>query len=323
VPTVMRANQTVLATGGIGQLYLRTTNPRNACGDGLAMALAAGAKCKTLEFVQFHPTALAVPADPLPLLTEALRGAGARLVDEAGTEFMREAHPLADLAPRDVVAREVWKRTESGVHVYLDAREVLERDAQAFPSVRNQCLMNHLDPQRDLLPVTAAAHYHMGGVAVDLDGRTSLERLWACGEVACTGAHGANRLASNSLLEAVVFGRRVGRALSSEQPQALPPPSPSLPEGAGYSMEVDAQAFNQLREILWRDVGIVREASGLERALEQLGRIAAAVPARQILLQGRVRVAQAIALAALANSHSVGAHYRADESVADCHRAAG
>ncbi len=230
----------VLATGGLGQLFLYPTNPLEATADGLAMAARAGARLVDLEFVQFHPTALAAgvagigtagkaaaappaggglaapasrpssAAAPLPLLTEALRGEGAVLVDDLGVRFMAEVHPDRELAPRDVVARAIWRRLREGRQVFLDARRAVgERFPERFPTVFSLCRRHGLDPRVEPLPVVPAAHYHMGGVAVDASGRTSLPGLWACGEVAATGAHGANRLASNSLLEALVFGARV------------------------------------------------------------------------------------------------------------------
>ncbi|HVT15456.1 MAG TPA: L-aspartate oxidase [Thermoanaerobaculia bacterium] len=216
------ARAVVLATGGLGQLFLHTTNPREATGDGLAMAARAGARLADLEFVQFHPTALAgVAADgePLPLLTEALRGEGAVLIDDRGTRFMSDEHPDRELAPRDVVARAIWRRLAAGRQVFLDARAAVgERFPERFPTVYALCRQRGLDPRREPLPVAPAAHYHMGGVAVDANGRTSLPGLWACGEVAATGAHGANRLASNSLLEALVFGARVAADLCGGEP---------------------------------------------------------------------------------------------------------
>jgi L-aspartate oxidase len=216
------ARAVVLATGGLGQLFLHTTNPREATGDGLAMAARVGARLVDLEFVQFHPTALAGAAaggEPLPLLTEALRGEGAVLIDDRGTRFMSEEHPDRELAPRDVVARAVWRRLAAGRQVFLDARAAVgERFPERFPTVYALCRQRGLDPRREPLPVAPAAHYHMGGVAVDANGRTSLPGLWACGEVAATGAHGANRLASNSLLEALVFGARVAADLRGGGP---------------------------------------------------------------------------------------------------------
>jgi L-aspartate oxidase len=312
-PCLVQASETVLATGGLGQFYSRTTNPRSACGDGLALAMAAGARCAALEFVQFHPTAIAVDSDPMPLVTEALRGAGAKLLDAQGSRFMIDAHPDAELAPRDVLAREVWRRSSAGGRTYLDAREVFAANPAAFPSVRSLCANQHLDPARELIPVAPAAHYHMGGVAVDLDGRSSLEHLWACGEVACTGVHGANRLASNSLLEAVVFGRRLGQALSGAGPRAA---SRGCDAGGpwrqGTTLAVDAAGWSELRALMWNHVGIVRDHAGLSRALELLARIEASLPANQVLLRNRARLAAAMAAAALERKTSCGAHFRAD-----------
>ncbi|HEY2739625.1 MAG TPA: L-aspartate oxidase, partial [Thermoanaerobaculia bacterium] len=204
----------VLATGGLGQLYLCTTNPHEATGDGLAMAARAGARLADVEFVQFHPTALAAGDDlsgePLPLLTEALRGEGAVLLDGEGRRFMLSEHPDAELAPRDVVARAIWKRLVAGDRIVLDTREAVgESFPEHFPRVFELCQEHGLDPRVEPMPVAPAAHYHMGGIWVDANGRTTLPGLWACGEVTATGAHGANRLASNSLLEALVFGARV------------------------------------------------------------------------------------------------------------------
>jgi L-aspartate oxidase len=239
-----RAPAVVLATGGLGQLFLYTTNPREATADGLAMAARAGARLVDLEFVQFHPTALAAGlgadavragvdggeragvraegragggwVEPLALLTEALRGEGAVLVDDAGVRFMTGVHPGGELAPRDVVARAIWARLREGRRVFLDARRAVgERFPERFPTVFALCRRHGLDPRVEPLPVVPAAHYHMGGVAVDASGRTSLPGLWACGEVAATGAHGANRLASNSLLEALVFGARVAEDVAA------------------------------------------------------------------------------------------------------------
>src|SRR6185436_19887220 len=200
---------------GLGRLYLHTTNPPEATGDGLAMAARAGARLVDLELVQFHPTALAAAgADPMPLLTEALRGEGAVLLDGRGRRFMLDEHPDAELAPRDVVARAIWRRQVAGEGVFLDARAAVgDRFPERFPRVFEICRRHGFDPRIQPVPVAPAAHFHMGGVSVDIDGRTSLPGLWACGEVSATGVHGANRLASNSLLEALVFGARVAEDL--------------------------------------------------------------------------------------------------------------
>ena len=212
-----RARAVVLATGGIGRVYAHTTNPPEATGDGLALAWRAGARLADVEMVQFHPTALDCGADPMPLLTEALRGAGARLVDERGEPLLDG--PGAELQARDVVARGIWSALASGRRALLDAREAVgDAFPSRFPTVFEACREHGLDPRIEAIPVAPAAHYHMGGIATDLDGRTSVAGLWAAGEAACTGVHGANRLASNSLLEALVFGARVARSISRALP---------------------------------------------------------------------------------------------------------
>ena len=217
----------IVATGGIGQLYRYTTNPRESTGDGLAMAARAGARLMDLEFVQFHPTAMVAGADPMPLVSEAVRGEGAFLVNDLGERFMTAVHPLADLAPRDIVARAIWREQMNGRRVFLDARASPgERFPQRFPNVFRRSLQYGVDPRHDLIPVSPAAHYHMGGIAVDEWGRSTVAGLWACGEVTTTGVHGANRLASNSLLEALVYGARVavdvGRTMVAGAPDGDP-----------------------------------------------------------------------------------------------------
>src|SRR5262245_48670421 len=211
---VFAAGHVLVATGGAGQCFAVTTNPALSTGDGIAMAMRAGVAVADLEFMQFHPTALHHPSMPRPLLSEALRGEGAILRDEAGVAFMRDEHPLADLAPRDVVARAISTRcVERDLdHLWLDATAI-DDFARRFPTIWSACQSVGLDPTRDLLPVAPAAHYLSGGVCTDLDGATTLPRLWACGEAACTGVHGANRLASNSLLEGLVFAARAVDAI--------------------------------------------------------------------------------------------------------------
>ncbi|HSO24470.1 MAG TPA: L-aspartate oxidase, partial [Chondromyces sp.] len=212
---LLAASEVVLATGGTGALWQRTTNPPESTGDGLAMAIRAGAAVADLEFVQFHPTALDVGGERLPLLTEALRGEGARLVDGRGRRFMLEVHPAAELAPRDVVARAIWRQLREDDEVFLDATAIAADLEERFPTVVGLCREHGFELAREPVPVTPAAHYHMGGVVVDRDGRTTVPGLWACGEVARSGLHGANRLASNSLLEALVYGAAVGEALAA------------------------------------------------------------------------------------------------------------
>ncbi len=330
-----RARAVVLATGGIGHVFARTTNPTEARGDGLALAWRAGARLADLEFVQFHPTALDVGADPMPLLTEALRGAGAILVDEQGRRVMADAGPDAELLPRDVVARALWSVLVAGRRALLDAREAVgESFPERFPTVFGACRAHGLDPRREPIPIAPAAHYHMGGVHVDLDGRASLPGLWAAGEVACTGVHGANRLASNSLLEALVFGARVAQAVAAALPQLHSPggklgPWARVPEYAGRSQrQVEAAtapgaqpaaagADAEIRRLMWERVGLVRHAAGLCEALSRLDALAAATPAEDLETRNLAVVARLIATAALARRESRGAHYRADHPSTD------
>lgn len=308
-----RGRAVVLATGGVGGLYRHTTNPPEAAGDGLVLAARAGAVLADLEFVQFHPTALATGADPLPLLTEALRGEGAILVDDLGVRFMTAEHPLAELAPRDVVARAIWRRMESGRRVFLDAREavgdrLVEGWAERFPTVLAACLEAGVDPRREPMPVVPAAHYHMGGVATDADGRTSLPGLWAAGEVASTGVHGANRLASNSLLEALVFGARVAADLVHAELAAVGrlDPLPRIDEPV-----MEAGPVAELRDLMWRRVGLVRDAPGLTEATERLAR-AVSPGAAPGSFGARATAGWLIAEAALAREESRGGHFRSD-----------
>jgi L-aspartate oxidase len=309
---VVRARDTVLATGGLGSMFRYTTNPPHACGDGLAMALAIGAECAALEFVQFHPTALAVAADPLPLVTEALRGAGAVLINECHDRFMQAAHADGELAPRDVVARAIWAQRCAGHTVHLDATKAIGGDfAARFPTVYSLCQRFAIDPCSDPIPVTPAAHFHMGGIVVDMVGRTSVPGLWACGETAFTGAHGANRLASNSLLEAVVFGRRVGRALTGAKGHRR---LLSLSRAIADSVPLaeHSSAWETLRATMWEHLGIVRTADGLRqgyRTVEALGR---SVAAESGVLNQRLALAREMFQAALRRTESRGAHYRSD-----------
>jgi L-aspartate oxidase len=321
-PLAMRANDTVLATGGLGQLYSHTTNPACACGDGLSMALRAGARINALEFVQFHPTALACAADPLPLVTEALRGAGAALVDEKNRPIMQSVHPDGDLAPRDVVARAVWTHISHGRRVWLDATAVMGAAKPDFPQVRALCLAHRIDPQRDPIPVVPAAHYHMGGIAVGVDGHASLPGLWACGEAACSGVHGANRLASNSLLEAVVFGRRLGAALSAARGWTrVSPARPGIVPDA-TALQLEPQIWAALRRLMWTHAGIVRHAEGLLAGLAELATLYRRTPRQQILLRGRLSLAEALLTAAWLRKESCGAHLRGDDRAGPSRQAA-
>ncbi len=308
---LITARDTVLATGGLGRLFSRTTNGRYASGDGLAMALLAGARTAALEFVQFHPTALQVEADPLPLLTEALRGAGAHLVTAHGRRIMAGKHRLADLAPRDVVARTVWECQQAGESVLLDATAIFSSaEARSFPGALQTARRYGFDPATTALPVTAAAHYHMGGVEVDRHGATSLQGLWASGEVACTGLHGANRLASNSLLEAVVYGRATGEALNRH---TTPPVSgaPARAMGTVADPELDPR-WMQLRELMWRSMGPVRDGPTLQAAIATLNAAITACSVADSVLAHRYQLARAMMRSALGRSESRGAHWRRD-----------
>jgi L-aspartate oxidase len=336
------APSVVLATGGLGQLYLRTTNPVEATGDGLAMAARAGARLVDLEFVQFHPTALAEkrphprplshlpptppPGEgreaPLPLLTEALRGEGAVLIDGKGRRFMLDEHPDAELAPRDVVARAIWRRLAAGDEVFLDARAAVgESFPERFPQVFQLCRERGVDPRVAPMPTAPAAHYHMGGVWVDADGRTSLPGLWACGEVTATGAHGANRLASNSLLEALVFGARVADSLRATPPASEPFRAANLRIAEGFdrdrSATGDAELTIAVRRLMWAKVGLVRDENGLIDALTELDRLAARYPNASGEARNLLSVARLVTAAALARQESRGGHFRSDLPVPD------
>jgi L-aspartate oxidase len=298
----IHADAVILATGGVGGLYAVTTDPAAVRGDGLAMAAIAGAEVLDPEFVQFHPTAIDVGADPAPLATEALRGEGARLIDAAGAPFMSRYHPAAELAPRDVVARAIEAERRSGRGAFLDARPPLIADiAHEFPAVFAACLAGGVDPRVAPIPVMPAVHYHMGGVATDLDGRTTLPGLYAAGECAATGVHGANRLASNSLLEAAVFGARAGRAARDHAPSHGRIFTPGAPP------ELPAGTLAELRERMSASAGVVRDAAGLGRLVAWIG-AAETVYGRALPLVA----ARLIAEAALARRESRGAHFRAD-----------
>ncbi len=309
-----RARAVVLATGGIGQVYSRTTNPVEATGDGLALAWRIGARLGDLEYVQFHPTALDVGEDPMPLLTEALRGAGARLVDEHDRPIFDA--PGGELQARDIVARGIWKALAQGRRPLLDALAAVGDAFPArFPTVFEACRAHGLDPRVEPIPVAPAAHYHMGGVLVDADGRTSRPGLWAAGEVACTGVHGANRLASNSLLEALVYGARVARSVGKELSRGPRPASPPPPEVVSAALADSAVGHGQsvrLRRLMWEKVGLVRTGEGLRDALDEIDVLAAELPRGVSEAHNLCTVARLVARAALARPESRGGHFRAD-----------
>ncbi|NVJ91884.1 MAG: L-aspartate oxidase [Methylocystaceae bacterium] len=313
---VIRASAVILATGGIGNLFGFTTNPEESCGEGLAMAARVGARMADLEFVQFHPTAIDVGIKPMPLATEALRGEGAHLVDGRGVRFMPAIHKDAELAPRDVVARAIWRKIKAGEKVFLDCREAVgDEFPQRFPTVWAYCQDAGLDPCSQAIPVTPAAHYHMGGVDVNLDGRSSVDGLWAVGEVACTGVHGANRLASNSLLEAVVFGRRVAKDILSAKINV-----PVYETGEQDSLgQLDFS--DQLANVLYSSAGVERNEAGLYTALAQIvdweERQASFTPA----FKNRLTTAKMILVCALERRESRGGHFRTDYPETDVHQA--
>lgn len=318
-----RAAAVVLATGGLGQLFARTTNPIEATGDGLAMAARAGAQLADLEMIQFHPTALEVTRDlistaPLPLVTEALRGEGAILVDDRGERFMVGVHEMAELGPRDVVARAIRGRQQSGRRVFLDARAAVgDAFPRRFPTVWSHCRAAGIDPRRQPIPVTPAAHYAMAGIAVDARGRSSLPGLWACGEVTSTGVHGANRLASNSLLEALVFGARVADDLAGIE---TPRPRPEGRENdgvvwreAGDGGDVSERvAREDVRRVMWERTGLVRDRRGLEEALAELDGISARLGGEPSEARNLATLGRLVTAAALAREESRGSHYRSD-----------
>lgn len=306
-PIDVAARAVVLATGGCAALYARTSNPLGARGSGLIMAARAGARLADLEFVQFHPTAIAAGRDPMPLATEALRGEGATIVDEAGERFLCSVHPLAELAPRDVVARAIFRRRAGGGAVYLDARKAPgARLARHFPTVYAACREAGIDPLRERIPVAPAAHFHMGGIAVDDAARSSLPGLWAVGEVTATGLHGANRLASNSLLEAAVFGRRAARDIAVTV-QSRPRRAPAKRTAVAPRVAGD---ISGVRRLMDRNVGVERDAASLVAALTELRALASA--GQRGVLADAATAGLLIAGAALARRESRGGHHRRD-----------
>jgi L-aspartate oxidase len=308
-PVTIASRAVVLATGGIGHLYAVTTNPAEASGLGLAIAARAGAIIADPEFVQFHPTAIMAGRDPAPLATEALRGEGAMLINDKGERFMPARHPLAELAPRDIVARGVFAEIEAGRGAFLDARQALGAHfSEKFPTVHASCMAAGIDPVRQPIPVAPAAHYHMGGISVDARGRTSLKGLWAGGEVSSTGAHGANRLASNSLLEAVVYAARIAEDIGGSSIAAsarLPGTSMNQHDSAMPALEE-----KNLRAMMTSHVGVIRHGDRLAEAVRAFAAIER--DAGNIALRNMATTALLVAASAWARRESRGAHYRID-----------
>ena len=321
---VIPAKAVVLSTGGAGQVFARTTNPPNATGDGMAMAFRAGAVLQDMEFVQFHPTSLYLPSSPPFLLSEAMRGEGGQLRNNKGESFMTRYHPLGVLAPRDIVARAIWAEMAAtrARHVYLDVTHLgSDFVKRRFPTIYATCLRHDIDITEEWIPVSPSAHYMMGGVTTDLNGATTLPGLFAAGEVACSGVHGANRLASNSLLEGLVFGRRAGvAAIASAAHGSMPSVLEShelLPRGHGDRLEDVEKVRNSLRRIMWGQVGLIRSRESLVRATAQLARwermVSRSFSSRADLeVKNMVQVARCVAEAALGRENSVGAHYRSE-----------
>ncbi|MCU1285580.1 MAG: L-aspartate oxidase [Acidobacteriales bacterium] len=316
------ASSVLLATGGAGQVFRDTTNPSVATGDGVAMASRAGATISDMEFVQFHPTALYVPGAPRFLLSEALRGEGAYLLNTELQRFMPALHPMAELAPRDVVARaiasEIARSAAPDPVVYLDMRHLDPAHiAKRFPRIHTTCLEYKIDITKDLVPIRPAAHYLMGGVQTDLFGRTNIPGLFAAGETACTGVHGANRLASNSLLEGVVYGARAGACMREElkTSRALNDQKGDIPSGKDDPEKAE-QSIKVLQNVMWRHAGVVRSGEGLQEAMAMVGalkdRLPAPVSRRSCEAANIQQVAWLIVRSAIARKESRGAHFRTD-----------
>jgi L-aspartate oxidase len=314
---VVEARAVLLASGGAGQVYSDTTNPAVATGDGIAMAYRAGAVVSDMEFYQFHPTAFSAPGAPRFLLSEALRGEGAFLVNARGKRFMEGYHPLLELAPRDVVARAITREGMDG-SVYLDMRHVKKDLGARFPGISAFLSKYQLQLGRDLIPVRPAAHYLMGGVKTDVHGRTSLPGLYAAGEVACTGVHGANRLASNSLLEGLVFGVSTAETMVAEAPVEEANVT-AVPEAAAVGSTPEATTerwIADLRGLMWKDAGLLRDGNGLREAQRGLDALAVSMPRglfrRGLEARNLHAVAGLIVASALGREESRGAHYRND-----------
>ncbi|MBZ9600585.1 L-aspartate oxidase [Phyllobacterium chamaecytisi] len=301
----------VIATGGIGHLYAVTTNPSEARGEGIGMAARAGAMMADMEFVQFHPTALDVNKDPAPLATEALRGHGATLINRAGERFMLKLDPDAELGPRDVVARGIYAEVMAGRGAWLDCTKAVGASfAEEFPTVYKYCRDAGIDPVVDPIPVIPAAHYFMGGILTDADGRTSINGLWACGECTSTGAHGANRLASNSLLEAVVFSARIAAKIGKGDAQYTEDWSKGSVDRDDLAAEADTAAMTTLRKTMSASFGVVRDRKGMLQGLKTILELDKAN--RDAAFRNVLATAKLVAVSALRREESRGGHFRTD-----------
>lgn len=321
---------TILATGGTGQIYKYTTNPSVTTGDGLALGIRANAKIKDMEFIQFHPTALSIENDDSRfLISESVRGEGAKLINQNGEYFMDKLHPQKDLAPRDIVARAIFAQLAQGNKIFLDATLIpIEKFKQRFPNIYKNCLDNNIDVTKDYIPVSPAAHYCMGGIKTEVNGKTSIENLFAIGEVACTSLHGANRLASNSLLECVVSAYELVNTISSKRLQAsdiideavMTTIKKYTAEDSADDEETNvAELVSSLKRIMWEKVGIIRTESSLIRAKSEIDEIKNQLKHKdkcasyeEYELRNMLYVADAIIDSALIRKESIGAHFRAD-----------
>ncbi len=310
-PIRIDGSQVVMATGGVGHLYKVTTNPTEARGGGIGMAARAGARLADMEFVQFHPTAIDVGKDPAPLATEALRGHGAQLFNKHGDRFMVPLHKDAELAPRDVVARGIFAEVQAGRGAFLDCREAIHDFKSEFPTVWNYCAEAGIDPSKQMIPVVPGAHYFMGGIWTDSDGRSSLPGFWACGECTSTGAHGANRLASNSLLEAVVFSARIAEALKAETGFDAPT---NWQDGSVETDEHLTEAVHPnmaaLRDTMSAHMGVLRNREGMLEALLKI--LELEVDSHSLRFTNVVTTAKLMCIAALNREESRGGHARTD-----------
>ena len=313
---VIQCPEVVLATGGLGGIFSNTTNPRTSFGEGIALAAQAGAILTDMEFIQFHPTGIDFGLDPTPLATEAIRGEGAYLVNQNDERFMLNQHPDKELAPRDLIAQNIFNQTEKGNSVFLDCRHMSKNFETRFPQVYNYCKKANLDPRNDLIPVIPVAHYHIGGVKTDLSGKSSVEGLWCCGEVASTGIHGANRLASNSLLESLVFGKIVANQINQKNMKVIDTPLTSkliktYKEKTKSKIRAKKYIW-QLRSSMMRNLGIVRNQRSIIRGLFDILKIERESKGLSAKLNDMILVSKFIILGAYKREESRGCHLRSD-----------
>jgi len=314
---VIQSPQVVLATGGLGGIYANTTNPRSSYGEGIALAAQAGATLTDMEFVQFHPTGLDFGLDPTPLATEAIRGEGALLVNQNNERFMFEVHPNNELAPRDIIAQNIFKQIEKGNSVFLDCRnKIFKNFKDRFPQVYSYCIKADINPEEELIPIIPVAHYHIGGVKTNLKGQTSIRGLWCCGEVAATHVHGANRLASNSLLESLVFGKIVAKEINSqpiEKERELISPTFIKTYKEKTKNKIMAKKYIwQLRSSMMRNLGIVRNKVSILRGLTEIIKIERESRGLSAKLNDMILVSKFIIIGAFKRMESRGCHLRSD-----------